>query len=262
MSRGELDQVTLEQIDSRLPHLATLGDRVFGLSPGFVPIAFPPESSVPLAAACLHDAFHVACEARYALHEAFAHLAWYREKRPTPDERAAVWFARFYTTAAASCLYASAEDLANAVIEMFELDRGKVNVGERSSLQSKVGAYLVKNMPTEAVTKAVCTLTQSDPWGKAMTWRNRWVHEQSLVEGLGIVYKRKKRWKGFVEADGTHGFELSFGGGDKPEHSVEDVLGFVSSAFEGFVRTFDEVVTCYLGILAKAGITHESGREE
>jgi hypothetical protein len=148
--------------------------------------------------------------------------------------------------------------LANAVAEMFELDRGKGDVGGRSSLQSKVGAYLVKSMPTEAVTKAICTLARSDSWGKTMIWKNRWVHEQTLVGGLGIVYNREKRWKSFVEADGTRGYELSFGGGDKPEYSVEDVLGFVSSAFEGFLRTFDEVVSCYLGILSKAGMTQQT----
>ena len=260
MSRGELDQATLEQIDSRLPRVTTLAERVLGLSPAFVSMCFQPESSVPVAAPCLHDAFHVACEARYALHETFAHLVWYREKRQKPDEGAAVWLALFYTTAAASCLYAAAEDLANALVEMFELDRKKVNQEGNSgtSVHAKVGAYLSKNIPTEAVTRAVCSLGQSESWRKAMQWRNRWVHEQSLVRGLGIVYNREKRWRSYTDADGTRGVELGFGGGDMPDHSVDDVVAFVVLAFEGFLRILDEVVTSYLNILSKAGITHQS----
>jgi len=113
-------------------------------------------------------------------------------------------------------------------------------------------------MPTEAVTRAVWSLGQAESWRKAMQWRNRWVHEQSLVRGLGIVYNREKRWRSYTDADGTRGVELGFGGGDMPDHSVDDVVAFVVLAFEGFLRILDEVVTSYLNILSKAGITHQS----
>jgi hypothetical protein len=78
------------------------------------------------------------------------------------------------------------------------------------------------------------------------------------VRGFGIVYDRKKRWKSFVGAHGHQGFLITFGGGDEQEYSIDDVLGFVKCAYSEFVRTFSEVVTCYLGILSKAGITHQS----
>jgi hypothetical protein len=156
-------------------------------------------------------------------------------------------------------MYAAAEDLANALIEMFELDREKIDQegGKRVSLHTKVAAYLSKHLPAEAVTKAVCNLGGSDSWRKAMLWRNRWVHEQSLVKGLGIVYNREKRFRSYTEADGKEVTVLAIGGGDMPDYSVDDVLAFTVPAFEGFLGTFDEVVTCYLGILAKAALARQ-----
>jgi hypothetical protein len=244
-----------------LPDLTSLRSQIVGLTPDVVSIAFEPDSSIPVAAPCLDDALHVTSEARYALYEAFAHLDWYRRHDPkAPNERAAIFFARFYTTAAASCLYAAAEDVANAIIGMFEIDRRKVDLesGKRTSLHSKVGPYLLKYMQTEEISRAVAALGQSDAWARTMNWRNNWVHCQSLVQGLGIVYSRKKRWNTFGGVCGGEGFVLDIGGGDEPEYSIDDVVGFVRAALSDFVRTFGLVTTCYLGILSKAGITHRS----
>jgi len=259
--RGGLDQAIQKQIESMLPGLTSLRSQIVGLTPDVVSIAFEPDSSIPVAAPCLVDALHVASEARYALYEAFAHLDWYRRHDPRgPNEPAAIFFGRFYTTAAASCLYAAAEDVANAIIGMFEIDRQKVDreSGKRTSLHSKVGAYLLKYMQTEEISRAVVALGQSDAWAKTMRWRNNWVHCQSLVQGLGIVYTRKKRWNTFGGVRGGEGFVLDVGGGDEPEYSIDDVVGFVRAAFSDFVRTFDLVATCYLRILSKAGMTHRS----
>ena len=114
-------------------------------------------------------------------------------------------------------------------------------------------------MPTEDISRAVAGLHQSDAWARTMKWRNNWVHDQSLVQGLGIVYSRKKRWNSFGGVRGDEGFVLDVGGGDEPEYSIDDVVGFVRPAFSDFVRIIDLVATCYLGILSKAGITHRTG---
>lgn len=260
---GKLDERTQKQIESLLPDLVELANRVLmGLNPVGVSVAFDPESSIPVAAPCLGDALHVTGEARYALREAFAHLAWYREKRPEgPNEPAAVFLAGFYATAASSCLYAAGEDVANAIVEMFEIDRQELDPegGKQTSLQSKVGAFLLKCMPTHRVSTSVVALAESVEWRNTIKWRNRWVHEQASVRGLGIVYEREKRWKRCVGADGSQGFILPFGGGDLQEYCVDDVLGFVKCAYSEFVRTFSEVVTCYEGIVSNARIRFSAG---
>lgn len=255
----ELNQSTVARIESILPDLNPLGQQVLALSPDLVSMALDPDSSVPVAVPCLEDAYHVACEARYALFEAYANLAWYGQESPLPDKMAAVWHAKFYATAAASCLYAAAEDVANAIVEMFAIDRQKLDAqdGKRGSLQSRVGAYLTKEMPTEALTSAICNLVESDSWRNTMDWRNRWVHEQSHVQGLGIVFSRNKRWRTFNSSLGSQTSVMQIGsGGDAPKYSVDEVLGFVNSAFTGFARILDEVVIRYLQILSQAGITN------
>lgn len=251
--RPDLDETTVARIESILPDVACFGNRVLKFGPDFISMLFGPDSSVPVAAPCLEDAYHVACEARYSLREAYASLIWYREKSSTPNEEAAIWHARFYTTAAASCLYAAAEDVARAIIEMLEITKLEVPCKRNASLQVQVGKHLSKHLGEEAVTEGVCELSRSESWRKTMKWRNRWVHEQSQVRGLGIVYERKKRWERFKSSAGHQGFVLRCGGGDEPEYSVDDVLGFVTTAFSEFVRVLDKVLTRYESIVSSEG---------
>jgi len=252
--RGELDGSTNAQIESRLPDLTTVGSQVLCLTPEYISQVFLPASSVPVASPCLHDALEVGYEARYALLEAFAHLAWFRDKGPTPDEKAAMFYGRFYTSAAASCLYAAAEDVANAIVNMLELDPAQIKLEseKKTSLQSKVGKYLLKNLPADPLTKAVVALNDSAAWRETRQYRDGWVHEQVSVQGPGIVYERRKRW--IVGARGGQVLRVGVSG-DKPKHTVDDVLGFVTQAFSEFFRLFEEVVKRYLDILSKAGIT-------
>jgi hypothetical protein len=254
--KGKFDQGTEEQIESTLPDLSSLGNRILSLTPDFVSVAFTPESSIPVAVPCLHDALHVTYEGRYAISEALKNLTWYRKYDPAaPNERAAIFHGRFYATAAASCLYAAAEDVANAIIEMFELDRQKIESenDKQTSIQSKVGKYLSKNMTSEPICSVLQDLAQSEAWRKTMHWRNRWVHEQSPVEGLGQNYERVKRWKSRTNEIGREVFTLRMGCGDIAEYTVDDVLEFVRPAFAQFVGTLDRVTNRYVESLTEAG---------
>lgn len=99
MSRGELDDATLKEINNKLPDISELGKRVRSLNPDFLSIAFDPQSTVPAASVRLNDVLLVISEGRHAMHEAFAHLVWYRERSPSrPNELAAIFFGRFYAT--------------------------------------------------------------------------------------------------------------------------------------------------------------------
>jgi hypothetical protein len=251
----DLDQPTIDSIESRLPDLSNLGQRALSLTPDFISMAFEPDSSVPLAAPCLGDAYRVASECRFALFEGNTCLVWFRKGSPTPDEEAAIWHGRFYTTAAASCLYAAAEDVASAIVEMMQINRSKLKPSSTRgvSLQVRVAKYLTRDLPKDTITARVQKLGKSRPWQNAMLWRDRWVHEQSLVTGLGISYDRKKRWQRLGSPSATRQV-LWIGTGDRPRYSIDEVLGFVTAAFLEFVSLLDSVVTRYEAMLTSAGI--------
>lgn len=92
MSRGLLGDEVLSELAKELPDLAEMAETVLSLLPGFIPVHFPPESHVPVAAVCLNDAKCTVEEARYAFHEVLAHRKWYLEKREEPNDDAAVFF--------------------------------------------------------------------------------------------------------------------------------------------------------------------------
>ena len=256
MSRGELDNSTLVRIQQELPGIENLRDTVLGLyAPDFISAGFAhePESDVPVAAACLYDGFHVLNEARHALHEVFAHRIWYREKSETPNEEAAIVFCRFYVTDVAFRLYTAAEHLANAIIFMLEITDHQLEKYRecRTSQQSIVGNFLVKEKPHHPVTAAVRSLAESQDWKDAMNYRNNWVHEQPpTVQGLGITYRRTRRWRPTDE-----GYQLGIGGGDEPEYSIDDLLRFIRPVLFRFAETMTTVVQFYVGLLKKHGIT-------
>jgi hypothetical protein len=256
MSRGLLDNSILFKISQELPDLENLSKAALSLSPDFISLKFSPESLIPVAAVCLEDTLHALSEARYALHECFAHQIWYKEKSEPPNEAAAVFFGRFYADDTALRLYSSGEHLANAIIFMLEIsDRQLEPYREnRVSQQSIVGNFLVREEPNHPITKAVLRLPQSKEWRKTIEYRSTWVHEQPpTVKGLGIVYNRNKRWQ--LSKTGKS-FALGIGGGDEPEYSsVDDLLRFIQPALFLFTDIFTLVVQFYIELLTKRGFT-------
>ena len=217
--RGELDEATLLEIAAKLPDIRGLFD-VRQWSPKMTSAVLMfsgnADSPLPLAGLCLNDTLDGIAEARYALHEAFAHLIWYREKSPSkPNEFAAVFFGRFYVTAVATCLYASGERLADAIIAMLGIDPLKLPASG-VSLQGKVAQYLTAQKPGDLITCGVQSLAVSDVWKRSMDLRNRWVHEQPpLVAGGGMQFRRRKQWIQSLEDNGRTTQVLTFGGGDE-----------------------------------------------
>jgi hypothetical protein len=203
-------------------------------------------SGLPLAGVCLNDTLSGIAEARCALHEAFACLTWYREKSPRkPNEPAAVFTARFYATAAASCLYASAERLADALIALFGIHSSRLPASAVSR-QRKVAQYLQAQMPDDPITRAVESLGASPDWKKSRDLRDRWVHEQPpIIEGGGIQWRRLPQW---IRSDVENGeaFDLlAFSGGDEPDYSVDEMVSVVDGALKAFVRLFELVTESY-----------------
>jgi hypothetical protein len=253
MSRGLLDDATLESISQQIPSIEDLEESVVQLSPDFISIKFKLKSTIPAAAVCLQDAVNTLAEARYALIEALAHKIWYSEKaepkNDTANSLASVFFTRFYTDDIALRLHSAGEHLAEAIVDMLEIGKQELKPYEkrRVSRQSIVGNYLRKEKPTHQITMAILSLADSSEWQDTIKYRDEWVHSQPpLIKGLGIVYKRGQRWK---LSETGNGNELGLGGGDEPEYSVEDLLRFIQPALSKFIDTSNAVVQFYIELL-------------
>jgi hypothetical protein len=244
MSRGLLGKKILKEIANQLPDIEQLSLDILNCTPEVVSFRFPPTSKIPVASVCLHDALSTLADARYAFHELLAHRAWYLEKRETPLETTAVFFTRFYADDVALRLYAAGEHLANAIINMLEIDARSLipYKKKRISKQIIVWKYLEREKPTHAITTAVKKLAQSEEWLATRCYRDDWVHgKPPIIKGLGIQYERRKRW----EVSEKH-IGLSFGGGDEPKYSDEDLIKMVKPALFVFVETLSDITAWYV----------------
>jgi hypothetical protein len=256
MSRGLLDESELRRISHDIPDLGKLQQMIGTISPDFISSAFPPESSVPESSVCIKEALHILAEARYALHEVFAHRIWYREKKEPPSEVASTFFGRFYADDAALRLYSAGEYyLANAIIMMLGITRRELrpyNQRGKSRLHV-IRCFLNVQKADHPLAKVVAKLADSKEWCATIKYRNRWVHEQPpTIKGLGIVYKRGRRWK--VSSTGKERM-LAVGGGDVPEYSIDDLVGFIQPAMFLFSDTLTCVVKFYIELLESQGIS-------
>lgn len=261
MSRGLLDDSEWGNIYQETPDLDNLGNIVLHLSPDFLSIPFSPESNVPIAAVCFQDAFNTFGEALYALREVFAHQIWYLEKKKPPNEMAAAFFGRFYADDAALRLYSAGEHLANGIIMMLEITDEDLNPykKKRISQQSIVGHFLKEQKPHHPITKAVSKLVDSQEWSATMDHRNRWVHKQPpTVKGLGIVYKRRRRWEALPNGKRR----ILLGGGDTPDYTIDNLLEFIKPAMFQFTDTITTVVEFYIEILEASGSIRFNTQQE
>jgi hypothetical protein len=268
MSRGLLDEPTLKFIADKLPDLKQMEVTVGTLSPDIVSIKFPHTSTVPIASVCLNDAINTLTEARYALHEVYAHRIYYLEKTEKPNEMAAIYFARFYADDIALRLYTAAEHLASAIIAMLELNLQEIaNIKKanpsRISLASAVGTFLLEQKPDHPISIAISDLIKTDEWEKTHDYRNKWVHEQPpLIKGLGIVWKRQILWHDDEEEvrPGVKTRTLYIGGGVKPELTVDDLVDFTERALNKFVKTTECILNFYVELLDKKGMKLEGNK--
>jgi len=247
--RGELDEATLLEIAAKVPDFRGMFNiRQWSpkMTSAVLMFSGNADSPLPLAGLCLNDTLDAITEARCALHEAFAHLIWYRERSPSkPNELAAVFFGRFYATVVASCLYASGERLADAIIAMLAIDPWELSKSG-GSRQVKVAQYLAAEKPGDLITSGVQSLGTSDVWKKSMDLRNRWVHEQPpLVAGGGMQFRRRQQWIHRLADNGEITQVITFGGGDEPEYSIDELIDVVGEALKRFMSLFETVIRLF-----------------
>ncbi len=252
-SRGKLSVIENRSIERKLPKLTGLVETVLALTPDLISIGFSPSSLVPIASVCLRDATDVLSDVKYALFEAYAHKRWYEKHEPKDNDWVGIHFARFYTDDACLRLYSTGEHLASAIINMYELpktDFKKSRSHRGASRLSRVGSYLSARRPAEKLTTALQALLNSKEWQSTVDYRNNWVHTQpALISGVGIVYKRRNRW---TVSNG--GMGVSFGGGDQPEISINQLLSFVQPSTKLLTKALRISVASYVKLLGPAGI--------
>lgn len=261
MSRGLLDGTDAERISQKTPELSELEGMVLSFTPNFLSISSPRNSDVPIASVCFHDALRTLQEAAYALREVFAHQIWYSEKKKPPNEMAATFFGRFYADDVALRLYSAGEHLANAIIMMLEITDEELNPykKKRISQQSVVGHFLKEQKPHYPITEAVSKLVDSQEWSATMDHRKRWVHKQPpTVKGLGIVYKRRRRWEALPNGKSR----IVLGGGDTPDYTIDNLLEYIKPAMFQFTDTITTVVKFYIEILEASGSIRFNRQQE
>jgi len=248
-----IDRETHEQANQKLPDIDRLTKRIACLTVDFISIKYKPESNFPIAGACFQDASRTLAEARYALLESFAHKIWYLEKMSPPNEFAAVFFGRFYADDAALRLYSAAEHLAKAAVYIFDIADDKIVSNRTGSRFTTVRKILLQEQPTHLITSAIDELHNSNEWQDTIGYRNTWVHQQPpIVEGLGTAFTRERRWK---KSEASKGYALGIGGGDEPEYSIDDLLGFIRPALFQFTDKLTQISEFYIAELEKKGLT-------
>ena len=240
--RGHLSDAALERIEESLPRTSSLPG-IGRLLPESVAWHFPPDSGMDIAVVCLRDAAEYYQEARLALHECRAGVEWYRVERDPPLPETAVFVGRFYADDVALRVYSSAEHLAAFLQAYLQIPDRKLKPYSRgrTSKASQLGHYLMENMHDHVVTRAVSEFVNDENCTFTLNYRNKWVHEERpRIGGLGLVWKRERRWK-------TRGKQrtLGFGQGDPPDLDFDELEESVSGGLEALARLLDELYAVF-----------------
>jgi hypothetical protein len=241
-SRGELGEIDAARINSMIPEAVSLEKRAGDLNPDQLAIVFGPRSDRELAAAYLQDVTAFLCEARYALAEAQAHWIWHTKNCPLEENITALFFAQYYLDDAVLRMYSTGEHLEGFV-------RCYLGIGGRAiktalakekdrndSHLARLGRYSKTVQQPHLLLTRIAALVDDGNWAFVSDYRRKWVHDQRLrLEGLGISYKREKRWK----KTGPGTFVLGIGEGDAPDLTIQQFFDRTVAAY-GLLRDLVE----------------------
>ena len=254
MPRGLLPDKVLNDIGFGMPNPKKLNETKRKLNIDIINLVCGPHSNIQIAANCLDDAINLLADSRMALFECYAHGRYYRDFKEQPSEITANYMEQFFLDDLSFRLYASAENLANAILFILEISDSDLEPyrKKRSSNQSIVGHYLIDKKSGHPITNAIKQLTNSEDWKLSMNYRNRLVHDQPpTIEGLGLVYQRRSRWE-----KGENGsYSLGIGGSDTPEYSTVQVREFLEKGFSQLIDATETIIDYYIEMLQNKGIS-------
>ncbi len=244
-------------VDGRpIPDLDRLHNLKFPRVPRLDAMCFlhEPNSRIPEAGVCLNDSYSMIAEARYALLEGFRLMQHYRAKDP-PNEGTVTFMGQFYGADVALRLYSGGEHLANAIVELLEIDRRALEPYKqgRVSLQGTLARFLASERSSHPLSRSVLELGASADWKWIMEYRSDWVHEQpAQVTGPCMIFKRGEQyWRAVTDREGTS-YEIGIGGGAEPDLSVDELLESARAASCRFTDTLVLVAEQYVETVKSA----------
>ncbi len=169
------------------------------------------------------------------------------------DKYLKVGLIKYYSDDTILRLVAAAEHLANSIQCMLEITNTDLKEfkEKRSNHAIVVGKYLSAKLPDNPITSRLSKMKENSYWSKAIEYRDKWIHNQPpLLEGSGIVFKRKTRWLTSSENYHKSGkLKLIFGGGDKPDYLIDDLVDLCVNSYKLFFDLYADVVDYYHDLL-------------
>jgi hypothetical protein len=208
-----------------IPEAQSLQERAVHLNPVQIAMLFGPRTSRDMASVYLQDTADFLLEGHYALTQASTH--WYKRRSGRNETIRALFWAQYYLDDAVLRLYSTGEHAAGFVECYLDIKRRAMNVAlgknkdRNDSRLARLGRYCRTVSQPDLVMSRIIALVDHASWTFVSDYRNKWVHEQRpRLEGLGISYERRRRWR---DAEGGS-FVLGFGGGDQPDLSIQEFL--------------------------------------
>jgi hypothetical protein len=240
MTRGELTQAQVDAITVKVPDAGLIEERALLLSPNRLAIVFGPGTNRDEAAACLQDAADFLTEAHYALTEAHAHWLWHTEIANDPNDLfSAPFWSRFYIDDAILRMYSSAESVA-AFADLFldvRLMKRGLTKKERKALRGEsrligISRLFPRVESTGHLQTAIVGVANDANWRLMTAYRHNWVHEQRpRLEGLGITFRRRKRWRKDTKDETGNTWTLPLSPGDPPDVTVDQLFERTDAAY-------------------------------
>lgn len=252
-----LSETSQKEIESKLPNAGKELSWLTELPQEWIDHLGGPESKLPIAKVCLHDAARVACQVDYALEQAYAHLTWFRRECPdAPKESEAHHYGRFYADDAALRLYSAAEHVANFIVAFLNISKNDLKNYQKNDkavgLAAAVGRYLLKEKPDHPIAGIVNRL-MSDEWELVRKYRNDWVHNKPpILDSPGLDYKRANRWFDIGDAKG-----ILLGGRYEPENTLDGLLEAILKAAHDFKNALSELTDLLFQELESLGIKRD-----
>jgi len=241
----------IKEIDSKIPNVDSwikynvLSTSVNDLLNG---------TNISAALVCLDDARNRFSFIRTALFEAQAKMIWFLEISPdAPNEFQAVASGKFFLDYVTLLLYTIGEDISFFITHYFSLNIAEyvknpdiqaiLEKKKISSNAGKVGLYLSKEMKDDKITEITSNLHNDPNWGKALKYRNTWVHDKPpIISGLGNEFPRKIH-RTTIDENGMKNLEIL---GGVPQYSISQLLDITLSATQTLSVTLSKIIEMVL----------------
>lgn len=250
-----LSETSINEVNSKVPNSGNVLNWLATVPQDWIDHLGGTKSSLPMARVCLEDALSVACQAEYALEQAYAHIIWFQKECPgAPNDSYAHHYGRFYVDDAILRLFSAAEHVANFVVTLLNISNSNLKRKEddTGALAVIVGKYLAKRMPNHPITHIINCL-YSDEWKLILKYRNDWVHNKpQILDSPGLDYKRKNRWNTIAGAK-----MISLSGRQAPDQTLDILLEKTSRASSDFSEALSKLTEIFFQELESLGIKRD-----